>query len=81
MGVWEAVKNQKLQISFLSAAGFAIVVALYEAVIIEHIGPRSRALKIAYLFEAIWEAGFFGFGLAFFIIYGYRNHFLTTIYL
>jgi hypothetical protein len=35
------------------------------------IAARTRPLRIAYTFESIWEAAVFGFGLGFFIVYGY----------
>jgi len=67
----KGVHDRRLQIAFLSAGGFALVVGLYQGVIINYTSERTPALKVAYLFEAMWEAAFFGFGLGFFVVYGF----------
>eukprot|EP00026_Physarum_polycephalum_P011126 Phypoly_transcript_11326.p1 GENE.Phypoly_transcript_11326~~Phypoly_transcript_11326.p1 ORF type:complete len:359 (+),score=24.79 Phypoly_transcript_11326:91-1167(+) len=65
------LEDHRIQIAFLTAGGFALTLGLYQGVIIHHTAPGTRALKIAYTFESIWEAAVFGFGLGFFIVYGY----------
>jgi len=66
----KAVKDERFQITILAALGFALVVGLYEGVVIKHIPGRTRAQEIAYLFEDMWEAAFFGFGVGFCVVYG-----------
>jgi hypothetical protein len=70
MGLRETALDRKIHIALITAAGFALTVGLYQGIIAHLVGPRSEALKIAYAFEDIWEAGFFGFGFAFLILYG-----------
>jgi len=65
------LKDPRIRIALLSAAGFAVTLGLYQGVIIHHTDPGTRPLRIAYTFESIWEAAVFGFGLGFFIVYGY----------
>jgi len=69
---WEAkyVQDRRIQIAFLSALGFGLVVGLYQGVLSKQIMGRNKGEKIAYFIEAMWEAAFFGFGIGFFCIYG-----------
>jgi len=63
-------KDERVQIAGFVAIGFALVVGLYQGVVIKHIPGRTKPQEIAYLFEAMWEAAFFGFGLGFCVVYG-----------
>lgn len=70
---WEGkyVKDQRIHVALLGGLGFALVVGMYQGIVINHVSNRTTGQKIAYLFEAMWEAAFFGFGLGFFCVYGY----------
>lgn len=64
------IKDERIQIAVLAALGFGLTVGLYNGLVTEHIPGRTRPQEIAYIFEDMWEAAFFGFGLGFFVVYG-----------
>jgi len=73
MAWWDgnkALKDERVYITIITAFGFALTVGLYQGVVIKHIPGRTKSQEIAYLFEDMWEAAFFGFGVAFFVVYG-----------
>eukprot|EP00026_Physarum_polycephalum_P007741 Phypoly_transcript_07807.p1 GENE.Phypoly_transcript_07807~~Phypoly_transcript_07807.p1 ORF type:complete len:388 (+),score=42.60 Phypoly_transcript_07807:333-1496(+) len=66
----EFVNDRRVRIAFLTTLGFAFCVGIYEGILAKKAHGRGPGLVAGYAIVNLWEASIFGFGIAFFIVYG-----------